>query len=285
MRGNFYAKTHSLARRQAVYAHIAPCYNEGCNNERLPVRRILWVLVLAVLLAGFVFLSRALADWHYVLSGNAGDLLYVTTFDDFNQDWTQYEGRLSSEATDGVLRISVDEPVAGPYSVAAPHVGDFDMRVQARAVEGPENNGFGIVFREQDPDNFYYFEISSDGYYQVSRMLNGESRELSTWIETPYVNRGIDAVNTLRVVGRGGRFQFYVNGQQLLLCIPSDPNAVSTWNFLQAVCVDGSMLDTLADDHFPTGRLGVVATTIVGSDTGVVVDFDNVLVYAPEFES
>jgi hypothetical protein len=249
------------------------------------VRRILLLILLAAVLVGFVLLSRALADKHYVLSGSAGDLLYVTSFDDFNEDWTQYQGRLSSEVTDGVLRISVDEAVAGPYSVMSPHVGDFDMRVQARAVEGPEDNAFGIVFREQDPNNFFYFEISSDGWYQISRLLNGQSHYLSTWIETPYVNQGIGAVNTLRVVGRGDQFQFYVNDQTLLLCIPDDPNDESTYNFLQDVCVDGAMLDTLVDDHFPTGRLGVVATTIPGSDTGVVVDFDNVLVYVPESAS
>ena len=249
------------------------------------MRRILWILVPALVLLGGVLLSRALADWHYVLSGQAGGLLYVTTFDAFNEDWTQYQGRLSSEVTNSVLRVSVDEPVAGPYSVASPHMADFDVRVQARAVEGPEDNGFGVVFREQDRNNFYYFLISSDGYYQVVRTLDGRPREISTWIETPFVNRGVGAVNTLRVVGRGNEFQFYVNEQPLLLCIPDDPNAQSTWNWLDEICIDGAMLDTYVDDHFPTGRLGVVATTIEGSETGVIVDFDNVLVYEPESES
>src|SRR5690554_4954940 len=98
-----------------------------------------------------------------------GALLYAATFDAFNEDWGQYAGRLSSQVVDGALRLSVGEPVAGPYSVASPHFGDFDVRVQARAVEGPDENGFGIIFREQDPNNFYYFLVGSDGYYKVSR--------------------------------------------------------------------------------------------------------------------
>lgn len=246
------------------------------------MRRVLVLLLLIVVLAGFIFLSRVLANWHYVLPAAPGELLYVSTFDAFNEEWSLYEGRLSAEAADGVLRLSVGEPVAFPYSTVMLHFGDFDMTVQARAVEGPENNGFGIVFRQQDADNLYSFLISSDGYYQVSRIVNGDSRELSTWIPTSHVNQGIGAVNTLRVIGRGDEFQFFVNDQPLLLCIPDDPNAQSTYNWLDDTCVDGQMLDTLVDDSIPTGRLGVAAQTIQGGEVGVVVEFDNVLVYGPE---
>jgi hypothetical protein len=246
------------------------------------VRRFLILVALIGVLVGFVFLNRAFANWHYVMPAEPGALLYVATFDAFNDDWGQYAGRISSQVADGALRLSVGEPVAGPYSVASPHFGDFDVRAEATAVEGPENNGFGIVFREQDPNNFYTFLISSDGYYRVVRSLSGEEKELSTWIETPHVNSGIGAENSLRVVGSGDQFEFYANDQLLSLCIPDDPNARSTWNFVNQTCVDGSMQDTLIDASFPTGRLGVVATTIQGSEMGVVVDFDNVLVFGPE---
>lgn len=249
------------------------------------MRRILVLAVLVAVLIGSIFLNRALANWHYVMPSEPGVLLYVATFDAFNEDWGLYAGRLSSQVVDGALRLSVGEPVAGPYSVASPHFADFDVRVRTQSVEGPENNGFGVVFREQDPNNFYTFLISSDGYYRVVRSLSGEEKELSTWIETPHVNTGIGAENNLRVVGSGDQFQFFVNDQLLSLCIPDDPNARSTWNFVNQTCVDGSMQDTLIDTSFPTGRLGVVATTIQGSETGVVIDFDNVLVFGAEAAS
>lgn len=248
------------------------------------MRRILVVLLLAAVLAAFFFLNRALARWHYVVPAEPGELLYATTFDAFNDDWTQYEGRLSAQVADGVLRLSVSEPVAFPYSAASPHFGNFDIRVQARAVEGPENNGYGIIFRQQDADNLYSFLISSDGYYQVSRIVNGVSREISLWIQSPHVNMGIGALNTLRVIGRGDQFRFFVNDQPLLLCIPNDPNAQSTYDWINDVCVDGQMLDTLVDSSIPSGRLGVAAMTVQGSEPGVVVEFDNVLVYGPEVE-
>ena len=247
------------------------------------MRRILILVVLVAVLVGSVFLNRALANWHYVLPAEPGALLYATTFDAFNDDWGQYAGRLSSQVVDAALRLTVGEPVAGPYSVASPHFGDFDVRVHARLVDGPEENGFGLVFREQDPNNFYYFLVGSDGYYKVSRSLNREEQELSTWIQSPHINIGIDTMNTLRVIGWQDRFQFYVNDQQLLLCIPNDPNALST--YFNGTCVDGAMSDTLVDTNFATGRLGVIATSIQGSESGVVIDFDNVLVFGPEAAS
>lgn len=249
------------------------------------MRRLLILIVLVAVLVGFIFLNRALANWHYVMPSEPDGLLYLATFDAFNDDWQQYAGRLSSQVVDGVLRLSVGEPVAGPYSVASPHFSDFDVRVQARTVAGPEDNGFGIVYREQDPNNFYYFLISSDGYYYVSRFLDGDEHVLSTWIQSPHVNTGIGAENSLRVIGQGDRFRFYVNDQLLSLCIPDDPSAVSTYNFLTEVCVDGAMLDTLVDSNLTTGRVGMVAKTIQGSESGVVVDFDNVLVFGPEAAS
>lgn len=247
------------------------------------MRRILIVIILAAVLLAFVFLSRALANWHYVSPAEPSALLYVATFDAFNEDWEQYPGRLSSEVVGGTLRLSVGEPVAAPYSIASAHFSDFDVRVQTRVMDGPESNGFGLVFRQQDPNNFYYFLIGSDGYYQVGRSLGGQERVLSNWIETPTIHTGIDSENTLRVVGRADRFQFYVNDQLLLLCIPDNPNARST--YFNHTCVEGAMMDALVDTNFPTGRLGIIATTIQGGGTGVVVDFDNVLVYAPEAAS
>jgi hypothetical protein len=164
-----------------------------------------------------------------------------------------------------------------PFSTASPHFGDFDLSVMARPVAGPINNGYGVVFRLQDPQNFYWFLISSDGYYQVQGWVNDEEKDLSAWIESPLIHQGLDVENQLRVIGVGGQFQFFINGEQVQVCVPDDPAGESTY-FNE--CVDGQMLDTLVDGSIPAGQLGVVARTF--SEPGVEVEFDNVLVYGPE---
>jgi hypothetical protein len=247
------------------------------SATRRVVRRIAVILILAIGLAGVVGANRLAGDWHYVLSAPPGELLYVAAFDGFNEDWQQYDGRLSAQIADSVMRISVGDVNAGPYSAASPYFGDFDLTVTGRAVEGPEDNGYGVIFRMRDRFNFYAFFVSSDGYYRVLRVVNGDERELSTWIDSPTVAPGLGAVNTLRVAARGDQFEFYANGERLAVCIPNDPGARSTY-YLDT-CLEGQMLDTLTDSTFPSGQLGVVAQAFAQPD--VVVEFDNVVVYSP----
>jgi hypothetical protein len=150
----------------------------------------------------------------------------------------------------------------------------------ARPVAGPDdhNNGYGVIFRAQDAANYYLFLISSDGYYQVVRSVDGSQTELSTWIESPLINPGVDVENWLRVIAVGDEFQFFINGGPVALCIPDDPDAFST--FVGDTCRDGQMLTTLVDDALPNGQLGVIARTF--DNVGVAVEFDNFLVYGPE---
>ena len=245
------------------------------------MRRFLVLIVVPVLvLAGVIALGRAAAGWHYVESGAPGDVLLVSAFDGMLDDWDVFDdGQLAASAENGALRLRVNAFQSLPYSLARPYFADFDLRVSARAVEGPLNNGFGLMFRMLDKDNFYQFLTSSDGYYQVLRSVAGDVKYLTLWLPSPIVNQGLDAANELRVIAQGDTFRFFVNGQPALLCIPDDPAAESTYNELTGECIDGQMLDTLVDDHIAAGRLGVVAQSF--NEAGVVVDFDNVLVTAP----
>lgn len=256
------------------------------------MRRALILIVPALLLVGLVLLQRTVPQWrHTVVSAAPGEVLYAVTFDGgatdgFNTDWEQSEGRLSAEVVDGAMRVGVGEVISGVYSVADPYFADFDLTVQGRAVEGPEDNGFGVVFRLQDQDNdstrddsYYLFLISSDGYYQVTRSVNGVEKILSDWAESDAITVGIDALNTLRVRAQGNTFQFYVNDQQLGLCIPDNPEGIST--FMMGECIGGSMVQTLTDDSIPNGRIGVGARTTETGDSGVIVEFDNLVVVSP----
>ena len=256
------------------------------------MRRLLVLIVLGLIFAALLALSRSRASWqHYVVSGDAGSLLYAATFDGgadsgFNGEWEQYAGRLSTQIDGGQLRVSIGEAGKGAYSVATPYFGDFDLRVAAQAVDGPIDNGYGVVFRLQNKDNtsfdddsYYLFLISSDGYYRVTRVLDGSEQILSDWIDSPLIQQGLNAVNQLRVVARGDRFQFYVNDAPVQLCIPDDPDAISTYS--GGTCIGGAMVDALTDNAIPDGQIGVTAKATSSGGGDVVAAFDNLLVYAP----
>ena len=250
------------------------------------MRRFLILLVLLLLLGASYLANRLTAHLHYIVPVEAGKVAYIATFDDFKSDWMQAEGRLKVQILDtGALRITVGDVDKLPFSQAKPYFGDFDIRAQVTAVDGPEGNGFGLIFRLQNKDNvsptdddFYLFEISSDGYYRVLRSVNGDQKVLSAWIPSDVINQHIGATNFLRVNAKGDQFQFFINNQQVQLCIPDDPNGVSTFP-ITGECVGGKMLGTLVDASIPNGQLGVVAQSL--DEQGVVVDFDNVVVYGP----
>ena len=246
------------------------------------MRNLVILVLLLLILAGLTAFSNFSATWHFVVPADPGELLYVATFDDLLDEWALYDGRLSAQVVDDHLQISVDTTQSAPFSTAAPYFSDFDVWVQARATGGPINNGYGIIFRVQrdknyNPVSYYFFMVSSDGYYQVQRVVDGAQKELSTWIPSPLVRQGLDADNWLRVVAVGNQFQFYINGEQVELCIPNSPDGISTY---VTDCLDGEMQATLIDESIPTGQIGVVALTL--DEPGVEVAYDTMVIYGPE---
>ncbi len=251
------------------------------------MRRFLILLGLILLLAVTYGLNRLTADWHYVLPVQAGEVAYVATFDDFTDDWNLYQGRLSAQINDSTLRLTAGDINIRPFSTSKQYWGDFDFTVHATPVDGPINNGYGVIFRLQnkgnsspDDDNFYLFLISSDGYYQVVRSIDGEQKTLSAWIPSPLVVQGLEVSNIVRVVAVGDQFRFYINDHPVQLCIPDNPDGESTYNEPLGGCIGGQMVDSLTDDTIPYGQLGVVIQAL--DEPGVVVDFDNVLVVGPQ---
>jgi hypothetical protein len=225
------------------------------------------------------FLANAAAGWHFIVTGAPDALLYAASFDENTDDWQQFDdGQLSAQVADGALILQND--VAGRYafSVARPRYADFDLRVEATAVSGPLNNGYGVLFRYRDASNYYAFLVSSDGFYRLSRVVAGSERILSEWVDTPVVTQGFERVQRLRVVALGDQFRFFVNDTPVQLCIPNDASAVSTYRSGLG-CIGGTMQDVLTDGSIVDGQVGVVAVTL--SEPNVVVRFDNVLVWSP----
>jgi hypothetical protein len=247
----------------------------------------MFLLVLVLLLLALIGLNQVAANWHYIVRAEPGSVLYTATFDSFLEDWDQYEGRLEARAADGVLRVASEAAHSGPYSVAKPYFDDFDLRVQGKAVDGDPTNGYGVIFRLQDKgnrsmadDSYYLFLVSSDGYYKVERVIDGQPKEISLWIPSPVVNQGIGTVNSLRVIAHGDQFQFFVNDQQVELCIPENPEGSSTLDGA-GNCM-GNMTATWVDDTIPNGQVGMVVVTLDAPN--FAVEFDNVLIVGPQRE-
>jgi hypothetical protein len=240
-------------------------------------------LILAAAAFGLNRWAALLAATPPVMTAAAGEVLYATGFEAWHDDWQTFDdGQLSAriEAADPAsagMRVRAEKAGVSVSSTVRWQFADFDYSVMTAAVGGPVDNGYGVVFRYRDPANHYAFYVSSDGYYKVVRTLNGQSVDLSAWMESPLVNPGLGAVNTLRVVGVGDTFRFYLNGQAVPVCVPDDPAGVST--YAGGACIGGALRDTLTDGALPSGRIGVAVITPAEPD--VEAAFDNVLVRMP----
>lgn len=271
------------------------------STRTLPQRGRGFVLpiVLLVLLFGVNALYTPASQWEQPLTGTAGDLLYAAGFDGFTEEWQQSTGRDSHVIADGKLRVSVDvESLNSVYSAARPLFTDFDVSVNLTLVDSPEDNdGAGVIFRLQEVTTRctlplvvlcqfvpvpadrtrlgYMFLISDNGYYSLWRSeADGTIAKVTVWHNGEgIINTGIGATNRLRVVGRGDRFQFSINGSPLELCIPfagDEPTG-------NARDCQGERTLVWQDNTYAAGKLGVVVNS-----PGVIADFDDFIVTSPE---
>ena len=188
------------------------------------------------------------------LSAIVGDLLYEEDFGDAGSGWDDFAGDDQTVGYEGGRYVVVID--ATDWMSWGNAYQWFDdgivVEVDATKIGGPDDNGYGIVFGYQDVDNFYRYEIASDGYYRFGKYLDNEWIELVPWMETDAVNLG-DATNTIAVAMEGGTISLYAND---------------------------SLLDTVSDTSFADGDIGLVAGSF---DTGgVAIAFDDLRVYAIE---
>lgn len=178
-------------------------------------------------------------------------LPFRESFDDARSGWTLVQSsRANIAISSGQLRIAVKQPDSLAWSVAAGKTfDDFTLDVDATPLAGPDDNDYGVIVRRVDDDNFYRFEISGDGYYNVQKREKGKWQKLIVdWTESAAIRKG-KTTNHLRVACAGRTLTFYVNQIQVA---------------------------QVTDASFARGAVGVLAGTL--AESGVQVAFDNLQV-------
>ena len=129
---------------------------------------------------------------------------------------------------------------------------DFEVEVEATREDGDVANTYGLIFRYVDHDNYYRFDVSSDGYYLLSKFQDGEWHTLADWAPSEAINQGQTAVNALKVSANGPEITLFANGQELT---------------------------HVNDDSFQEGNFGFFASTF--DDPHIWVSFDDLKLWAP----
>ncbi len=185
-------------------------------------------------------------------SGATG-LPYVETFDDAG-DWSSGEDAYSiGQVVDGVYDFQIIENDVSRWASAGQNFGDGIFEVEATAVAGPLDNGFGLLFRANpETGDFYLFKISADGYVWIGRYAEGAEDTTIVgehWFESPAVQQGLNVTNRLTVRAEAGNLIFSVNNQEV---------------------------GRVTDNTFASGDVGLLVQTLGGA--GVRVHFDNLSV-------
>ncbi len=186
-------------------------------------------------------------------SGNSS-LPFIETFDEQGNWGTGEDAYSVGAVTNGVYDLKVIENDISRWVSAGKNFSDGIYEVEATPVEGPLDNGYGLIFRaDVEKGNFYLFEVSSDGYVWIGRFNNGVADNQSMigggWIESPAVLRGLNVTNKLRVQAEAGNLIFFVNDQEV---------------------------GRVTDNTFTSGDVGIFVQTLGGG--GVRVLFDNLSV-------
>ena len=185
------------------------------------------------------------------LSACGGEQAYEETFDELGKWRTGNDADAVGQVVDGAYNMSVDADDVTIWTTAGESFADGIYQVEATQVDGPDNNGYGMVFRLDDSkDDFYIFKISGDGYVWIGRYHSGgaEAEPLvgEWWFESPAVNRGVNQTNVLKVNAEGGNMIFFVNNQEV---------------------------GRVTDNNFASGDIGLLVETL--GQGGVQIQFDN----------
>ncbi len=182
-------------------------------------------------------------------------VLFQDDFSNPKSGWdTEHEKEAVIEYKNGMYRMWLNYPHTVMW--ANPHLDFSDVRVEVSATKagGTDDNQFGLICRYQDENNFYFFIISSDGYYGIGKSKNGKQTLLTGHGNMEYskfINRG-HATNRLRADCVGPSLAFYVNGQRLA---------------------------RVNDSDFTKGDVGLLIGTFTEPETEVY--YDNFVVYQP----
>jgi hypothetical protein len=182
----------------------------------------------------------------------------ILLIDDFSTNinkWNVWENEAGSAVSyyqNGLVFI-INIPQYDYISIPKGSFGDVIVEVTANKVAGPDDNDYGIICRYKDEKNYYSFIISSDGYFGIIKVKEGNFQILNnTNLEHNSMIRGGNEFNYLKADCIGSSLNFYVNQM---------------------------MIAEVTDADFSDGKVGLIAGSF--DIPGVAILFDNFLVSKP----
>lgn len=177
-----------------------------------------------------------------------GDVLLREEFDssvlsNFTEDEDE-DSRYSFEDGGYVIEAKTTEMLV--WALTDDEYDDVVITCDSTALPGSETAAAGLIFRYVDDNNFYLFNVSTNGFYTLEALVDGEWEILIDQTQSDV----IDAVNNqLQVALDGDRIALYVNGD---------------------------LLEETSDDRFARGNVAISVNSF--EDAPGIIRFDNLLI-------
>ena len=221
------------------------------SSKKLLIRVIALIFTLVLTACQGLGLPGASGDQQ----AGSGEVYFKDDFSDPSSGWDRLSGDGgTTDYLEGTYRIQVTQPKRTLW--ANPKLLFNDLRIEADVTkgEGSDNNVFGLICRYQDEANFYAFFISSDGYYGITKVIEGAGPKLL----------GTDKMTTSEIIKKGNATN-HLRGD----CVT---NKLTLY-------VNGQMLTSVEDPDLDSGDVGLLAG--IFGDTNLDVRFDNLVVSSP----
>jgi hypothetical protein len=138
-----------------------------------------------------------------------------------NNKWDQLSASNSTQSgscayTGGAYESSM--PTKGyfqPCYAEAPTFSNFAYQVEMTIKQGDKG---GILFRADTTNSkFYLFNITQSGAYNLFVYIDNQGTHAKNLLSnsTSLFKQGLNQLNTITVVARGGSMYFYINGQYI----------------------------------------------------------------------
>lgn len=181
-------------------------------------------------------------------------VLFQDDFSDPLSGWDRIEEAEGvTDYYDGKYRIYVGATNTDVWANPGLEFTDSFIEVEAMKAGGDNNNDFGVICRYQDGENFYFFVISSDGYYGIGKLSGGAQMLIGTQSMPPseVILQG-EGTNHIRAGCVGSTLTLIVNGETLA---------------------------EYEDTEFTSGDVGLLAGSFI--NPGTEIYFDNFQVLHP----
>ena len=266
-----------------VHGHTAPPYGEyyaisvdasqpdvtAVNRKRLAWIAGGLILILVLALTGLIlWLNRDLKTSAIPLATSTQAFTILRTTpkpeanltlkyeDDFSDSFGGWDDAFGKNYTkqygNNKYHIEITTNNLVVWGLANRAAGDFEVEVEATKEDGGNPNTYGLIFRHVDHDNYYRFDISSDGFFLLSKFQEGAWHTLVDWSSSSAINQGQTTLNVLKVSANGPEIAIFANSEELA---------------------------RVTDTAFAQGNFGFFASTF--EDPHIWVSFDNFKLWAP----